>query len=114
MALFVSGCGADQNPYPRRTPELAEQHGRSLANSVEAALMATGKPLQGPLHAAIETVTIPFAKGPTRTELTELAKSKNIYQRRYAGRLRRQLDEDGGFIRQYAYPVQLVRFRQNA
>jgi len=110
VALFVAGCGADQNPYPRRTPELAEQHGRSLANSVEAALMTMAKPLRGPLRAAMETVTLPFAKGPTREELSELAKSKNIYQRRYAGRLLRQLDEDGGYIQQYAYPVQVVRF----
>jgi hypothetical protein len=110
VALFVAGCGADQNPYPRRTPELAKQHGRSLANSVETALMATAKPLRGPLRAAIETVPLPFAKGPTRAELSELAKSKNIYQRRYAGRLLRQLDENGGYIQQYAYPVQVVRF----
>ncbi len=110
VALFVAGCGADQNPYPRRTPELAQQHGRSLANSVEAALMTTAKPLGGPLRAAIETVPLPFGKGPTREELSELAKSKNIYQRRYAGRLLRQLDENGGYIQQYAYPVQVVRF----
>jgi hypothetical protein len=110
VALFMAGCGADQNPYPRRTPELAKQHGRSLANSVEAALMAKGTPLRGPLRAAIETVTLTLAKGPTREELRELAKSKNIYQRRYAERLLRQLDEKGGFIQQYAYPVQVVRF----
>ncbi len=110
VALFVAGCGADQNPYPRRTPELAKQHGRSLANSVEAALMTTAQPLGGPLRAAIETVPLPLAKGPTREELHELAKSRNIYQRRYAERLLRQLDENSGFIQQYAYPVQVVRF----
>lgn len=110
VALFVAGCGADQNPYPRRTPELAKQHGRSLANSVEAALITTAKPVRGPLRTAIETVSLPFAKGPTREELDELAKSKNIYQRRYAGRLLRQLDEDGGYIQQYAYLVQVARF----
>ena len=109
VALFMAGCGADQNPYPRRTPELAKQHGRSLANSVEAALMTTGKPLGGPLRTAIEIAPLPFAKGPTRAELREQAKSNNIWQRRYAQRLLRQLDEDGGFIQQYAYPVQLAR-----
>jgi len=110
MALFVTGCGGDQNPYPRRTVELAKQHGRSLANSVEAALMATGKSLRGPLRTGIETVILNFAKGPTRVELREQSKSKDIWQRRYAERLLRQLDEHGGFIQQYAYPVQLVRF----
>lgn len=110
VALFVAGCGADQNPYPRRTPELAKQHGRSLANSVEAALVTTAKSLSGPLRTAIVTVDLPFAKGPTREELSELAKSKNIYQQRYAGRLLSQLEGNGGYIKQYAYPVQVVRF----
>lgn len=72
--------------------------------------MTMAKPLGGPLRTAIDPVTLPFAKGPTRTELSELAKSQNIYQRRYAGRLLRQLDESGGYIQQYAYPVQVIRF----
>jgi hypothetical protein len=38
VALFLMGCGGDQNPYPRKTVELAQQHGRALANAVETAL----------------------------------------------------------------------------
>ena len=46
-AMFVMGCGADQNPYPRRTVELAQQHGRSLATAVEAAMFANPRPCCG-------------------------------------------------------------------
>ena len=38
VALFMMGCGGDQNPYPRKTVELSQQHGRALANAVETAL----------------------------------------------------------------------------
>ena len=35
VALFYQGAGADQNPLPRRTPELAIQYGKELAVAVE-------------------------------------------------------------------------------
>jgi neutral ceramidase len=57
-AMFVAGCGADQNPYPRRTLELAQQHGRSLATAVEAALSANPRPVRGPLACAMETIRL--------------------------------------------------------
>ncbi|MDP7302821.1 MAG: neutral/alkaline non-lysosomal ceramidase N-terminal domain-containing protein, partial [Pirellulaceae bacterium] len=37
-ALFMMGCGGDQNPYPRSELKYAQMHGRSLATAVEAAL----------------------------------------------------------------------------
>jgi neutral ceramidase len=40
-ALFLMLCGGDQNPSPRGTLQLAEQHGHSLAAAVTATLMAT-------------------------------------------------------------------------
>jgi neutral ceramidase len=33
--VCMNGCSGDQNPYPRRTMELAQTHGKSLATSVE-------------------------------------------------------------------------------
>jgi len=66
-AMFVAGCGADQNPYPRRTLELAQQHGRSLATAVEAALSAGPRPVRGPLGCAMEKVRL--VKSPERPPL---------------------------------------------
>ncbi len=62
-AMFVMGCGADQNPYPRSTVELAQKHGRSLATGVEAALFARPRPLHGSIRCALEYVDLPWAKG---------------------------------------------------
>lgn len=69
-ALFLNGCSADQNPYPRRSDvvpgvtdlELAMQHGRSLANSVEVALMANPRPVRGPIRAAYDEILLAYAK----------------------------------------------------
>lgn len=65
-ALFMAGCGADQNPYPRSRLEYAQRHGRSLATAVEAALEIGQttprhrREVRGPLRAALETVALEF------------------------------------------------------
>ena len=57
-AMFVLGCGADQNPYPRSDLKLAQQHGRTLATAVEAALFATPRPMRGPLGCDLQKVVL--------------------------------------------------------
>jgi hypothetical protein len=67
-ALFMMGCGADQNPYPRSELQYAQRHGRSLATAVEAALEVNQstlfhqRPLHGPLRCVLETVDLESAK----------------------------------------------------
>ncbi len=73
-ALFLMGCGADQNPYPRRSDvvpgitdlELSMQHGRSLSNAVEMALVVNPRPIAGPIRAAYEEIILDYAK-PSRS-----------------------------------------------
>ena len=65
-AMFMMGCGGDQNPYPRGTAEWAAKHGRSLCTAVEAALEVTQRTLrhqnqiQGPLKYVMEPVSLEF------------------------------------------------------
>jgi len=69
-ALFLTGCGADQNPYPRRSDvvpgitdlELSMQHGRSLSNAVEMALVVNPRQIAGPIRAAYEEIILDYAK----------------------------------------------------
>lgn len=83
-AMFLTGCGADQNPYPRRKLEYAQRHGRSLATAVDAALevdqttLRHQRPLSGPLRSTLATVDLEFDEAADRPD--------------------------------YAYPVQVVRF----
>jgi len=109
-AFFLMGCGGDQNPYPRSKLELAQQHGRTLANSVEAALQTPPRPLTGALRSAMQTVTLDFATPPSREELLQQKVSDNQYERRHAEVLLAELDSTGSIRAQYDYPVQALRF----
>src|SRR5207248_5583803 len=50
VAMFVAGCGADQNPLPRRSVALAQGYGKQLADAVEAVLAKPGKPVGSSFH----------------------------------------------------------------
>lgn len=112
-ALFVAGCGADQNPYPRHGDgalEFCRQHGRALANAVEAALLGPPRPVGGPLRTAWEEITLEFAEPPSREALEQQAKSKDKYDRAHAEFLLQELDRNGAITTTYPYPVQMIRF----
>ena len=110
VAMFMAGCGGDQNPYPRGTLERAQQHGRTLATAVEAALLPQPVPLAGPLGVAIEAVALEFASIPSREELTGLAESSNRFAQRRGTLLLEELDEKGHLRESYPYLVQVVQF----
>ncbi len=112
-ALFMAGCGGDQNPYPRRKEhglQLCQQHGRTLANAVDAALEGPPRPVRGPLKTALEEVTLDFATPPSRATLQEQVKSSNKYERRHAEFLLKQLEHEGKITSTYPYLVQAIRF----
>jgi hypothetical protein len=110
VALFVMGCGADINPEPRSTLELAERHGQTLAQSVEQVLQGSLSPVRGPLRTAIDRVMIPFAPPPTRQEFQARLSDKNVFRQRHAERMLARLDRDGKLISQYPYTVQVLQF----
>jgi hypothetical protein len=110
VALFLSGCHGDQNPYPRGTIELCRQHGRTLATAVDAALQTVPRPLEGPLDVQYAEVELEFAPLPARSELEKLEASGTANEKRRAARLLKQLAEPGGVKMTYSYPIQLVRF----
>jgi len=112
-ALFIAGCGGDQNPYPRRGPRTLEycmEHGRALANGVEAALAPRARPVAGPIRAVLDTVTLEFAEPPGPEQLKEQAKSSNKYERLHAETLLKELEQTGKIGTTYPYLVQVIQF----
>ena len=108
-ALFVMGCGGDQNPYPRGQIEWAQAHGRSLANAVEAALLPAPRPVSGPLRAALSHVELPF-EPVTKEELQERLKVKDSYEQRAAEAVLREAETLGKIRDSYSYPIQVLQF----
>ena len=110
VALFMMGAGGDQNPYPRYLSlEQAAQHGRTLANAVEAALsVVEQRPLHGPLRSALGYAELDYAD-IGRADLERRAQSKNVAEKTRAEELLKQLQQ-GPLPRSYPCPVQVVQF----
>lgn len=109
VALFVNGCSGDQNPYPRRSVELAETHGQTLATAVESALGTIPKPLAGKIRAAYREIPLAYGPLPTRAELEARQKGTDALDAAHAGRVLARIDEEGSLPQHYPYPVQVVR-----
>jgi hypothetical protein len=109
-ALFVQGCGADANPLPRRSVELAQKYGDVLAAAVDTVLKAKMKPVNGPVRSAYELVDLPLQGPRTREEIRKRLDDKNSVWRSRAGYLLNVLDAGGTIPDRYSYPVQVWQF----
>lgn len=107
VALFWAGCGADQNPLPRRKQELAEQYGRQLADAVEKKLVDKDlRPLAGAITAKYAEIDLAFDALPTRAQLASDLQGTNKFVARRAKALLKDLDSKG-LASSYPYPVQV-------
>lgn len=111
VALFMMGAGGDQNPYPRHVSlEQSAQHGRTLANAVEAALsVVTQRPVIGPLRSAYGHAELDFAD-ISRADLERRARSRNSAEKTRAEELLKKLDAGESLPKSYPCPVQVVQF----
>jgi len=109
ISLFVAGCGADVNPAPRSKLELAQEHGETLAKSVDEVLNNSMIPLNGQIKSEIGEVAIPFSSPPTKEEFKSRLNSNNAFQRRHAERMLKRLERDGKLISIYPYTIQIFQ-----
>lgn len=107
MCLFWAGCGADQNPLPRRTVELAEHYGRQLANAVGEVLAKDMKPITGKLGLHYAEVDLPLAELPTKEAIQKDTDSKDQYVAARAKMLLEEIERNGKLSPTYPYPIQL-------
>ena len=108
QAMFFQGCGADQNPLPRRSVELCRQYGDMLAAAVEEALRKPARPIGPALATAFEYAELKFDRHPTMAELKEEA-ARGGQKGRWATRLIRQLEQGRPLADSCPYPVQVWR-----
>ena len=107
-ALFFTGCGADQNPLPRRTVELAEAYGLQMAQAVDRVLASKMKSLKPSLQTQYEEIDLPFAHVPVRKELEQALMHENKYEVRRARHLLARLESEqiDSLPPTYPYPIQ--------
>lgn len=110
VAMFVQDCGADANPVPRHTVELASDYGDIIAIAVDQVLHAKMRPINGPITAAFVSVDLPFQKAPSREELETRSHSKNALEQRHARLMLQILDRDGKLPDHHSYPIQVWKF----
>jgi hypothetical protein len=111
VAMFMNGTSGDQNPYPRRDPSYVQIHGKTLATAVDSALDTPPRPITGTIQAAYKEIPIRFERQPPREELEQRAKSTtDKLDAALATRLLAQLDRGEPLMKDYPYPIQVVRF----
>ncbi len=111
IAMFLAGCGADQNPNPRGSIELAEEYGKSLAESVKKVLSGDLKPVRPPIRADFNIVSLDFLPFNPDIYLKDLLSQDKYKQRR--AMLMLEAYNKGWNVTRYPYPVQAIRFNND-
>jgi Neutral/alkaline non-lysosomal ceramidase, N-terminal len=115
VAMFIEGCGADANPYPRWSKErsgveFARQHGEELARAVEKAADGSLVAVAGPLRTAFKVFPVQFAGPPTRADYQEQLNSDDIYVRKHAEDMLKIIDQKGHVPSSYPYSLEVWQF----
>lgn len=109
VALFVQGTGGDQNPYPRREQQHAEEHGMALARAVDAAMQRPPVAIQGSLRSALQEAVLEFQPLPSKSSLEQQLENGNKYEKAKARYLLDRLAAGDGVSLEYPVPVQALR-----
>jgi dienelactone hydrolase len=104
--MMWAGCGADQNPIPRREVEHAERYGAEIDAAVSAAIGRSLIPIQGTTKTQFAEIPLEFAGVPDRAQVEANLASSNRYEVGRARVLLEQLERDGQLAKSYPFPIQ--------
>lgn len=107
-ALFLMLHGADANPAPRGSYELAEQHGKTLATEVARVMGEPMTPVRGKIRTRFQQIDLPFAPH-TREQFVEESQSSNWYKQQRATAMLAAYDRRSAPTL-LPYPIQLIEF----
>jgi hypothetical protein len=108
QAMFLMGCGGDQNPAPRGTEELAKGHGKELAEAVGKVLAGEMSAVRAPVRTAYTTVDLPYRPFDVAVYRREIVSDNKYLQRR--AKIMLEMYNRGLTPDHLVYPVQVVRF----
>jgi hypothetical protein len=110
-AMFLMGCGGDQNPFPRGTLELAAKHGKTLSDEVIRVLSQKLKQIKPSILTAYTIVDLHFKEVDVKKFQQDLV-SDNVFLQRRA-RLMIEAYNKSWDVSRYPYPVQAIRLSEN-
>lgn len=112
QAMFAIGCGADQNPLPRRSVELCRQYGEELAEAVDAVLAKPMRPVASCLRTTFALITLDF-EGPPDAKRLQAQAGRSDYLGRWSKRMLAEMAQSKAtgkpLATSYPYPVQTWR-----
>ena len=109
VAMFFAGCGADQNPLPRKTVELAKEYGLQLADAVERVIDLPMITLAPEFQAIYHEIDLAFVKVPSREECEFDMKSQDRFLASRARGFLADLDGGKSIPATYPYPIGIWR-----
>ncbi len=104
-AMFWAGCGADQNPLPRRKLELARKYGVALAQAVKDVVASPMPVVEPELSSNYVETPLELQEIPDQEQLDQTVKSTNQYEASRAKLLQTQMLNGGGIPSTYPYPI---------
>jgi hypothetical protein len=108
-AIFVTGCGADQNPEPRGSVELSKEYGTELSVAVhESFVRDNGVEIMGTIRAAMADVELAL-EPVTRQTLDAALASDDPPRKVKAKFLMDQMSRGEKLITSYPAPLQVIR-----
>lgn len=113
VALIGIGCGADQNPHPRGTVELATQHGEEINAEIKRLLREDRSLIRGGLSCREKEIALPLDSVPSR-EVWEKVASGTDQPQAYAARKNlARLDKGEALPEAVPYRVQVWNFGED-
>ncbi|WP_182868616.1 neutral/alkaline non-lysosomal ceramidase N-terminal domain-containing protein [Rhodopirellula sp. JC639] len=109
VALCTIGCGADANPNPRGTVQMAELHGQTLAAEVQRVARSQLSPIDASVQARFDYAALSFDL-PTKDELEARLGESRPQTRRHAEQMLKVLKEKGRLPATYPVPIQSWKF----
>lgn len=110
ICLVAIGCGADQNPYPRREERFAQQHGVEAAKEIVGVINRPMRTLYGPLDCSSSHVSLPFDTLPTKEQWLARAADKNKWVAYHARKYLEMIERGESIPTSLPYMVQVWNY----
>ncbi len=106
QSMVWAGCGADQNPVPRREVAHAQDYGNQIALAAAEVFHKPRHEIHGELESQYAEIPLQLTELPDRETLEVLRVSQNRFEAGRAEVLLQQWDQLGQLADEYAYPIQ--------